>query len=196
MPIAEDNRGCYIFNSNDLCLIQHIPELIKAEIASLKIEGRMKGIHYVASTVKTYREAIDAYYDDPENFEVKQDWMDELNKINHRGYCSGFYFDDPVQTTPNYENKSNDEYQFVAKIIEKSDNNKFSVQIRNKIFKGDMVDILSFDKPSNKTKILDIVDHAGNSLSFAQPNSQVFIILDAECSQNDLLRRISDPGKE
>ena len=191
MPIAEDNRGTYIFNSNDLCLIHHIPELIDAGITSLKIEGRMKGIHYVGSTIKTYREAIDTYYDNPQAYEVKTDWVEELNKMSHRGYCTGFYFDDPVQTTPNYENKSNEEYRFVGKVIEKTEQHKVKVQIRNQIHKGDMLDILSFKKPSRQTKLIDMLDDQGNPISVANPNSETFMVLDTDCSKNDLIRKIN-----
>ncbi|MBW2180659.1 MAG: U32 family peptidase [Deltaproteobacteria bacterium] len=191
MPVSEDSRGSYIFNSNDLCLINHIPEIIETGITSLKIEGRMKGIHYVASTVKTYREAIDSYYDNPQNFEVKKDWIDELNKISHRGYCTGFYFGDPVQTASNHKNSVNAEYLFVGKVIDKINHQKVSVHIRNKINKEDVLDILSIKNSSRQAKVIDMSDHKGNSISFAQPNSIVSIVLDAECSKNDLLRRES-----
>lgn len=196
MPIEEDARGSYILNSNDLCLIHHIPECIEAGITSFKIEGRMKGIHYVGAAVKTYREAIDMYYDNPHTFEVKNEWVEELNKISNRGYCTGFYFDDPVQISPEDENKAATEYRFVGKIIERIDYQKFSVQIRNKLYKGDVLDILSRNKPSQKVNVADIIDHNGISISFAQPNSQVFIVLDTDCSKNDLLRKIIPPGKE
>lgn len=196
IPIAEDNHGSYLFNSNDLCLIHHMPELIEAGITSLKIEGRMKGIHYVASTVKTYREAIDTYYDNPTTFEVKDDWIEELNKISHRGYCTGFYFNDPVQISANFENSVTVEYRFVGKIIEHSDYHKVKVQIRNKINKGDTVDILSLNKPSRTSVIREILDEQGNELLFAQPNSQIFIKLDTDCSKNDLLRKSAESGEE
>jgi len=191
MPFAEDNHGSYIFNSNDLCLIHHIPELIEAGIASLKIEGRMKGIHYVGSTVKTYREAIDSYYNHPNHFEIKTDWIEELNKISHRGYCTGFYFNDPAQTSANFENKTNEAYRFVGKVIGEIGHNKVNVHIRNKIHKGDPVDILSFKKPSRKATLMEILDYNGNVLSFAQPNTHVILILDTDCSKNDLLRKIN-----
>jgi len=149
----------------------------------------MKGIHYVASTVKTYREAINCYYDNPQNFEVKRDWIDELNKISHRGYCTGFYLGDPVQTAPNHKNSVNAEYLFVGKILDKINQQKVSVHIRNKIHKGDVLDILSVNNLSRQTKVIDMSDAKGDSILFAQPNSIVSIVLDAECSKNDLLRR-------
>jgi hypothetical protein len=119
-PLAEDGRGTYVFNSKDLCMIEHIPRMIEAGITSLKIEGRMKGINYLSSAVKVYREAIDAYFEDPENYEVKDYWLDELASINYRGYCTGFYLGFPGESHQNYERSG---YQgghvFLGKIIPK-----------------------------------------------------------------------------
>ncbi|MBW2366874.1 MAG: U32 family peptidase, partial [Deltaproteobacteria bacterium] len=100
-PVAEDTHGTYVFNSQDLCMLSHIPEMVAAGIDSLKIEGRMKSVHYVAATVKTYREAIDAFYDNPQTYQVDKRWVAELSGISHRLYCTGFYFEDPEQISPN-----------------------------------------------------------------------------------------------
>ncbi|MBW2201393.1 MAG: U32 family peptidase, partial [Deltaproteobacteria bacterium] len=102
LPLTEDDRGSYIFSSKDLCMIGHIPDMIRAGICALKIEGRMKGIHYLAAVVKAYREAIDAYYNHSEAYVVTEEWTKELSSINHRGYCTGFYFGNPDQVLPNY----------------------------------------------------------------------------------------------
>src|SRR5210317_748326 len=102
MPIAEDDRGTYIFNSKDLCMIEHIPAMIDSGVSALKIEGRMKGINYLATVVKVYREAIDQYYQDPMGYAVQPAWLVELTRIDHRGFCSGFYFDDPQQTEADF----------------------------------------------------------------------------------------------
>ena len=91
-PIEEDTRGTYFLSSRDLCMLEHLPGLIGAGIDSLKIEGRMKGINYVASVVKVYREAIDRYYDDPDAYRVEEEWLRELDGISHRPYGTGFYF--------------------------------------------------------------------------------------------------------
>jgi len=90
MPIAEDDRGTYIFNSKDLCMIEHMPAMIESGVSALKIEGRMKGINYLASVVKVYREAIDRYFQDPEGYSARPEWLIELAKISNRGYCTGF----------------------------------------------------------------------------------------------------------
>ena len=95
-PVMEDERGTYIFNSKDLCMLRHLPDLYDAGFASLKVEGRMKSLHYVATVVKVYREAMDAYEADPEHFTVKEEWVEELEKISHRPYTTGFYYGRPA----------------------------------------------------------------------------------------------------
>jgi putative protease len=89
-PIEEDERGTYIMNSKDMCLMPNIRDVIESGVDSLKIEGRMKSVHYAASVTKAYRLAIDSYFEDPEHFEVRQEWMDELEKVSHRAYTTGF----------------------------------------------------------------------------------------------------------
>ena len=93
-PVAEDERGTYFFNSRDLCLLPYIKDVIETGAASLKIEGRMKSVNYVATVVRAYRLAIDAYYKDKENFCVMDEWLQEVEKVSHRPYWSGFFFGD------------------------------------------------------------------------------------------------------
>lgn len=194
-PIEENNSGTYILNSRDLCMIEHIPEIIESGLSSLKIEGRMKGINYVATAVKVYREAIDLYYENPDGFKVQKYWIDELNKISHRGYCTGFYFADPEQISPNFIDYKNPGRVFIGKIIERSGRQSVNIDVRNKIFKGDVVEILTRKGPSRKDKIKQIIDQSGESLSFAQPGSRVTIFLDSDYLPNDLIRRAGDDSK-
>ena len=189
MPVAEDKRGTYIFNSSDLCMIEHIPEMIKAGITSLKIEGRMKGINYLASTVKVYREAIDRYYDNPDHYEVDDEWIKELSYINNRGYCTGFYFNDPEQIIPNYERLQKPKHRFIAKVINGGSGNYMSIEVRNKIFKGDEISILCKKGPAISDKIRDIIDKDEKSQPFVQPGSIVKILLNGQYSKNNLIRR-------
>lgn len=189
LPVAEDDRGFYIFNSKDICMIEHIPALIQTGIASLKIEGRMKGINYLASVVKTYREAIESYYDNPETWRVKNSWIEELNKINHRGYCTGFYFGHPDETVPNYLSSfcvSN--YILVGKTLPTKENGVIEVDVRNKIIKGDEIEILSANETSKKSIVNDIFDMDGTPMPLAQPGNRVMIALSINSSPNDLLR--------
>ena len=94
-PVYEDERGTFLFNTEDLCMIEYIPELIKCGITSLRIDGKMKDDEYVATAVKAYRKAIDAFYSDPNSWEFNPIWLEDLNKLNNRNLTSGFYLDNP-----------------------------------------------------------------------------------------------------
>jgi len=189
-PIMEDGRGAYLFNSKDLCMIAYLPEMIGAGIHSLKIEGRMKGINYLASVVKTYREAIDAYYADTKAFKVKEEWIEELFRINSRGYCSGFYFGDPEQTVPNYTDcLYSPKDVFLGKVLENAGGNRVRIDVRNKICKDDEVEVMPQTGPLRKDRIHEITDEEGQPLSFSQPNTKVLVTLGSECSPHDLIRR-------
>jgi putative protease len=189
MPIAEDGRGTYIFNSKDLCMIEHIPEMIEAGIVSFKIEGRVKGINYLGPTVKIYREAIDTYFANPAAYRVKEDWRQELAKTNFRGYCTGFYFGEPRQTSPAYEGRRPADQIFIGKVTALRDGPGVNIEVRNKVFTGQVVEIIRRKGPARQDKINDILDEKGQSLSFAQPGSRVSIVLNNGCSPNDLIRR-------
>lgn len=189
LPIEEDHRGSYIFNSKDLCLIEHIPEVVESGVASMKIEGRMKGIHYLASTVKIYREAIDAFFKDPANYRVKAYWHKELAGLNHRGYCTGFYFGDPNQLSPTYDKKKQTHPSFIGKVIPNAHSPGVNVHVRNKIFQGDAIEVLRKKGPSTQDTVNAIFDQNGQPLSFAQPNSIVTIELNNGYETNDLIRR-------
>jgi putative protease len=190
MPIAEDTRGSYIFNSRDLCMIEHMPEFIETGITSLKIEGRMKSISYLASTVKIYREAIDAYFDNPDEYKTKKEWMEELAGLNNRGYCTGFYFNDPEQEKANVSKSiSCTDKLFIGKGIEKIDDHKTIIEARNKMFKGDVVEIIGKKGPARCDKINDLLGNTGQSIPFAQPGSIVTAVFDMSCSKNDIIKK-------
>ena len=189
MPIAEDDRGSYVFSSKDLCMLEHIPEIIESGIVSLKIEGRMRSINYLASTVKVYREAIDAYYENPKDYAAKKDWFYELEAVSNRSYSTGFYFNDPHQLLPAYENLIHSGQTFIGRVIGKSKYNGTKIDVRNKISQGDNIQILGRKGPVKKDRIHAILNDRGHSLAFAQPGSIVFVALDNECHPNDILRR-------
>lgn len=105
-PVLEDERGTYIFNSKDMCLLPYIDKVIDSGVDSLKIEGRMKSVHYAASVVKAYRQAIDAYAENPDKFTVKDEWLEELQKVSHREYTTGFYFAPPTADDQIYGSSS------------------------------------------------------------------------------------------
>jgi putative protease len=191
MPVAEDNRGTYIFNSKDLCMIQFIPEMINAGVSSLKIEGRMKGINYVASAVKVYREAIDSYYESPAEYSIKDEWIEELSRISNRGYCTGFYFGKTDDTVPNYMDiKPATGRTFIGKVTAVEDGNFAVLVVRNRFFLNDPVDILGKKGPVKKDTIKRILDIEGNEVKAARSGSSVKVLLENECSANDLIRKI------
>jgi len=190
-PLMEDSRGSYIFNSRDLCMIDHIPALINAQISSLKIEGRMKGINYLASVVKTYRNAIDAYMANPENYRVKKDWRKELFQVYHRAYCTGFYFGNSDEQLPNYDNIHQGKiHSFIGKVLDCIDGKRYLVEIRNKINKNDRVEILTPKGPAMKSDILELSDIDQNRIENAQPNTRAIIGLKHSCLPNHIIRKI------
>ncbi len=142
-PIEEDARGTYIMNSKDLCMLEYIPELAQAGISSLKIEGRMKSIFYVASVVGAYRKAIDAYYDDPEGYSCDPAWMSEMEKASHREFTTGFYFHKPTDKDQNYQTSDyTRDYSFVGLVRSyDSDTNMAVVEQRNKMVLGDEIEV-------------------------------------------------------
>ncbi len=189
-PIAEDERGTYIFNSKDLCMISHIPEMIGARICSFKIEGRIKGINYVGSVVKVYREAIDSYCENPESYTVRPEWLEELAKLDYRGYCTGFYLNEPDQTVPNYDREAYlTDYVFAAKVLGKTDEDIF-IEARNKLCVGDSIEILRAKGRIITATIQHIRDEQGRNLAAAQPGNRVRIGINRDCDTNDLIRRI------
>jgi putative protease len=188
-PIEEDPRGAYLFNSRDLCMIEHLPRMIDTGICALKIEGRMKSIHYLAGVVKVYREALDAWYENPETYRVRKRWLKELAAISHRGYCTGFYFGDPQQTAANLDDAIRPGYRFVAKVIEKHPGGGVRVRVKNKMVTGDRVDLLSPGVPTRTDTIERIVDENGLTKPLAQPGSTVTLYLRRPPEALDLIRR-------
>ena len=145
MPIEENERGTYIYNSKDLCMIDHIPELIDAGIYSFKIEGRMKTPFYVGNVIKAYREAIDDYISDPELYESKKAYyINEVSKASHRDFTTAFYFGKPDGNQQVYTNNTYiRDYDFVGMVMENSDKDGFAaVMQRNKFSKGETVEIM------------------------------------------------------
>ncbi len=190
-PLMEDSRGSYIFNSKDLCMIEHIPALVNARISSLKLEGRMKGINYLASMVKTYRNAIDAYMESPEAYRVKKEWQKELFQVFHRAYSTGFYFGNSDEQFPNTENIHQGKiHSFIGKVLECLDEKRYLVEIRNKINKNDRIEILTPNGDAKESCILDLTDPDQNPIENAQPNSRAIFGMAHSCQPNDIIRKI------
>lgn len=141
--ISEDERGTYIMNSMDLCMIEHIPDIVESGIMSFKIEGRMKSSYYVATVVKAYREAIDSYLKDKGSYSFNPRWIEELSKASHREFSTGFYFGKPKKQI--YGNSSYiRSHDIVGLVIDYDDeSNIATIEQRNRIFKGEEVEILT-----------------------------------------------------
>ena len=145
-PVFEDEKGTYILNSKDMCMIEHIDKLAKAGVTSLKIEGRAKSAYYVAVVTNAYRMAVDHYYKDPDNF-ILPDWIrDEVYKVSHRKYCNGFFFGVPEESQY-YENSGYIRNYDVVAVIESCENGIVYCTQRNRFFAGDRVEVLA---PSQK----------------------------------------------
>ncbi len=187
-PVKEDRHGTYIFNSKDLCMLEHLPRMIATGVRALKIEGRMKGIHYAATAVKVYREAIDSYYEDPEGFVVKPFWQVELAKITSRGYCTGFYLADPEQVVPSYCLPRPPSHALAGKVLASAGKNKAYIEVRNQIRRGDAIEIVAPGGPAVASRIHGIMDNEGRPVEIANPATRVTVELAADCRRLDLLR--------
>lgn len=188
--ISEDDRGTYIFNSKDLCMVAHLPRMIQAGIQSLKIEGRMKGIHYAATAVKIYREAIDHFYKTPHDYVVQPHWQQELDKISNRGYCTGFYLGDPDQTLSNDQAPMAPAYTLAGKVLAPAGRHRAHIEVRNQIRLNERIEVIKPSGPVKTTCITKIVNDQGEVADIAQPGQHVSIQMDMDCERLDLIRRL------
>jgi len=174
-PVEEDDRGTYIFNSKDLCMIEHIPELAEAGLSSLKIEGRMKSVFYVATVVRAYRQAIDAYYNDPEHWTCDPQWMAELRKVSNRHFTQGFYFNKPRNVDQNYESSAYyREFTFIGLVLDYDPETKAAVvEQRNKINEGDEVEIFGPGTVCFTQTIQGMTDEEGTPIDTAPHAQQI-----------------------
>jgi U32 family peptidase len=193
MPVFEDERGSYFFSARDLCMIDHLPAIIDAGVSSLKIEGRMKGLNYIAATVKTYRQAIDAYYKNPESYTVDDAWRKELESVNYRGYSTGFYMNDQNGTIPVYDQSiKRDDHRYIGKVLARTADDEIIVDIKNRIIKENAVEIIGRDGPSRNNTILRITTDTDVDAQMAQPNTRAALALEIPdaCVPGDIVRAL------
>lgn len=192
-PIEEDERGTYIMNSKDLCMIEHIPEIIKSGITSLKIEGRMKSMFYVATVVRAYRKAIDSYLADPDNYKFDNTWLEELNKASNREFTTGFYFDKPDNEDQNYvTNAYSREYDFLGVVREYDESTSMAlVEQRNKINVGDEIEVFGPGIEYFTMKVEKMLDAETGEAIESAPHAQQMINIEMNFPVNKdfLLRR-------
>lgn len=191
IPVNEDERGTYFFNSKDLCMIEHIPELIQSGAVSLKIEGRMKSIFYAAVIVGTYRKAIDAYYENPSKYEYRKEWLEDLKKVSHRNFTTGFYFDKPKSEDQNYATSSyTRDYDFVGLVKSYDDATQMAtVEQRNKVCIGDEVEIFGPYTDYFKQRVDIMLDEKGNSIESAPHAQQIIKIKMSKPVKTDFMIR-------
>ncbi len=193
MPVVENERGTYIYNSKDLCMIDHIPELIEAGIYSFKIEGRMKTPFYVGTVVKAYRQAIDDYMADPALYESKKAYyIEEVSKASHRDYTTAFYFGKPDGNQQVYTNNSYiRDYDFIGMVMEDSDEDGFAVVMqRNKFEKGETIEIMPQKGDSRKMTVELMLNEEGEEvLSAPHPQQILKIKFPLPVKKFDILRK-------
>lgn len=177
-PVYEDERGTYIFNSKDLCMIEYIPQLIAAGIFSFKIEGRMKSSFYVATVVSAYRKAIDAYMADPENYTFDPQWLVELSKASHREYTTGFYFNKTTDKDQIYHTSSYiREYDFVGMVLEYDKQSGIAkIEQRNRMIVGDEIEVVIPGKDYFIQTIEVMKNEEGESIRTA-PHAQMTVYM-------------------
>ena len=191
-PVEEDEHGTYVFNSKDLCMIDHIPELIEGGAASLKIEGRMKSVYYVAAVVAAYRKAIDAYYAEGGAYKVRPEWIEELEKVSHRPYTTAFAFQNPDHSAQEYvKSQPEQPYDFVGLILpaHKEEGTNL-VQQRNHFKVGEILEYLTPKGEVGLVKIMKLVNGEGEEVDKApHPLEELTMTGDAVLPAYSILRR-------
>lgn len=189
IQVIEDEKGTYFMNSKDLCMIEHIPEMIESGITSLKIEGRMKTTCYVAMVVKAYRAAIDRYYEDPSNWRFNPEWMDQLKKAGYRGFTTGFYLNKPDNTGHNYDDRSYiRDYSFIGLVKGYDASTKIAtVEQRNRFFSGDDIEIIGPKEEITMT-VAEMWDEDMNPIDVApHPQQIIKIKMETPVAENYIL---------
>lgn len=188
-PIYEDEHGTHIFNSKDLCSIEFIDKVLDAGIDSLKIEGRMKGIYYVANAVKTYREALDSYYSG--DYKYNPEWLTELQTISHRLYTEGFYEGRPDEKGQNYNDRNSysQTHKLVAKVIGHEEDGAIILEIRNRLAITDEIELIKPIGPPKKINIEKfIMIKTGEELEVVNTNAIVKVYLEDKVEEMDMFR--------
>jgi len=178
LPVYEDEKGTYIFNSKDLCMIEHLPLLIDAGISAFKIEGRMKGAYYVAAVVKAYRNQIDQYFLNPDKYIFDKKYLDEIKKVSNRNYTTGFYFGKPDGNEQRYDSTTYiQSYDFTGLVLDyKPENQIATIEQKNRMFTGDEVEIFGPEDDyfsqriekmwDDKSEEIEVAPHSGQIIQF------------------------------
>lgn len=187
-PIFEDDQGTFILNAKDMCLIEHLDKLAKAGVNSFKIEGRAKSAYYVSVITNAYRKAMDIYKADPDNYSLPQWLREEVYKVSHRAYCTGFFFGNPKEGQF-YENSGYvREYDVVA-IVERCEGGRIYAEQRNKFCLGDELEILSPEGEPVAMVAAEMADEYGNPIETANHAAMKFSMASKmEFTKNSIIR--------
>ena len=191
-PVYENERGTFIFNSKDLCMIEHIPDLINAGIDSFKIEGRMKTALYVATVARTYRKAIDDYLKDPALYEENMSWYQEqISNCTCRQFTTGFFYGKPTQEAQIYDNNTYiKEYTYLGIVGETNEEGKYCISQRNKFSVGEQIEVMKPNGDNIEATVKSIQDEEGNQMESApHPKQILYIDLGIKLDRYDILRR-------
>lgn len=194
LPVYENERGTYIFNSKDLCMIGHIPEMIDAGIDSFKIEGRMKTALYVATVARTYRKAIDDYLENLDKYEANMPWyLDQISNCTYRQFTTGFYFGKPDEEAQIYDNNTYiREYTYLG-IIGGERDGLYRIEQRNKFSVGETIEIMKPNGENIQVTVQKILDEEGQEMESAPHSKQVlYVDLEGKAEKFDILRRAEE----
>lgn len=192
MPVFENDRGTYIFNSKDLCMIEHIPEIIEAGIDSLKVEGRMKTALYVATVARTYRKAIDDYYISEETYRKNIPYYkEEIAKCTYRQYTTGFFFGPTTSETQIYDSNTYvKDYTYLGVIQGMNEAGMYGLEQRNKFSVGDTIEIMKPNGENIMATVRRIMDEEGTDMdSCPHPKQQIYVDFGIQLNDFDILRR-------
>jgi len=191
-PVEENERGTYIFNSKDLCMIEHVPDLLESGIDSFKIEGRMKTALYVATVARTYRKAIDDCKESIEKYEANLDWYKEqIAACTYRQFTTGFFYGKPSEESQIYDNNTyNIGYTYLGIAGAADNQGYFEIEQRNKFSVGETIEIMKPNGDNIEVEVLGIKDETGADMeSCPHPKQKLFIKLSVTPDEFDLLRR-------
>ena len=192
LPVYENERGTYIFNSKDLCMIEHIPELIDAGIDSFKIEGRMKTALYVATVARTYRKAIDDYLESEEKYRGNMPWyLEQISNCTYRQFTTGFFFGKPSDGAQIYDSNTYiKEYTYLGIVGPQDERGLYEIEQRNKFSVGEMIEVMKPNGDNVEVMVKRIVNEDGEDMDSApHPKQRLWIDLGVELDQYDILRR-------
>ena len=192
LPVYENERGTYIFNSKDLCMIEHIPDLIDAGIDSYKIEGRMKTALYVATVARTYRKAIDDYLESPEKYEANMPWyLEQIKSCTYRQFTTGFFYGKPSEETQIYDNNTYEKgYTYLGIVGAPNEKGLYRMEQRNKFSVGEQIEIMKPNGDNVLATVLALVDEDGNEMESCPHPQQIFYVKLSETPDEfDILRR-------